>query len=109
MAELVFEDLEFEQKEDKILVRFLDNFYFEVDKKSLGQIAISKHKIDFKGLTKEKATETNRVSDASIVNKKENYSPYAGNDIPRNVYWGDTHLHTKLSPDANLTGTLLKL
>jgi len=24
--------------------------------------------------------------------------------IPRNVYWGDTHLHTSYSPDANLAG-----
>lgn len=56
------------------------------------------------GAPEEKAIETDSVSDATIVNKKENYSPYAGNDIPRNVYWGDTHLHTKLSPDANLTG-----
>ncbi len=24
--------------------------------------------------------------------------------IPRNVYWGDTHLHTSFSPDASLTG-----
>jgi hypothetical protein len=36
--------------------------------------------------------------------KRDNYSPNVGNDIPRNVYWGDTHLHTKYSPDANLTG-----
>jgi hypothetical protein len=24
--------------------------------------------------------------------------------VPRNVYWGDTHLHTNYSPDANLAG-----
>ena len=40
------------------------------------------------------------------MDKRENYSPYAGNDIPRNVYWGDTHLHTKYSPDANLVGNV---
>lgn len=26
--------------------------------------------------------------------------------IPRSVYWGDTHLHTSFSPDANLTGNV---
>ncbi len=31
-----------------------------------------------------------------------------GNDepIPRRVYWGDTHLHTSFSPDANVTGNV---
>ena len=28
------------------------------------------------------------------------YSPTVGKDFPRSVYWGDTHLHTNLSPDA---------
>ena len=26
--------------------------------------------------------------------------------IPRRVFWGDTHLHTSFSPDANLTGNV---
>ena len=30
------------------------------------------------------------------------YSPYSGTALPMRVYWGDTHLHTKLSPDANV-------
>lgn len=34
----------------------------------------------------------------------ESYSPYADEDFPREVYWGDTHVHTTLSPDANLFG-----
>jgi hypothetical protein len=29
-----------------------------------------------------------------------NYSPYVGESFPRNVYWGDTHLHSSLSSDA---------
>jgi len=28
------------------------------------------------------------------------YSPYVGRDFPTNVYFGDTHLHTRLSLDA---------
>ena len=36
------------------------------------------------------------------------YSPGVGQDFPRNVYWGDTHLHTRNSADAyNLGNTKL--
>jgi len=28
------------------------------------------------------------------------FSPYAGERFPRRVYWGDTHLHSRLSTDA---------
>ncbi len=28
---------------------------------------------------------------------QDHYSPYAGRSFPRNVYWGDTHLHTGIS------------
>jgi len=31
---------------------------------------------------------------------RDHYSPYAGRNFPRNVYWGDTHLHTGISMDA---------
>ena len=37
------------------------------------------------------------------------YSPYAMRSFPDNVYWGDTHLHTRLSPDAGLMGNTLGL
>ena len=30
----------------------------------------------------------------------EPFSPYAAEQFPRNVYWGDTHLHSSLSADA---------
>lgn len=33
------------------------------------------------------------------------YSPYVGQDYPMNIYWGDTHVHTNMSADANLTGS----
>ena len=39
--------------------------------------------------------------------EKRNYSPYAGRAYPDQVLFGDTHLHTKLSPDAGLIGTTL--
>lgn len=35
------------------------------------------------------------------------YSPYARRAFPNQVYWGDTHVHTALSPDAGLFGNTL--
>ncbi len=32
------------------------------------------------------------------------YSPHAQRAFPSHVYWGDTHLHTGLSPDAGIFG-----
>jgi hypothetical protein len=32
------------------------------------------------------------------------FSPYAGKNYPLRVLWGDTHLHTNFSPDANASG-----
>jgi hypothetical protein len=40
---------------------------------------------------------------------KSSYSPYAGRSYPRNVYFGDTHLHTALSMDAGAFGNRLGL
>lgn len=37
------------------------------------------------------------------------YSPYAQRSFPSQVYWGETHLHTALSPDAGLFGNTLGL
>jgi hypothetical protein len=37
----------------------------------------------------------------------ESFSPYAGESFPRNVYWGDTHLHSSLSTDAFGLGVTL--
>ena len=34
------------------------------------------------------------------------YSPYAGRNFPTQVFWGDTHLHTRVSVDA---GTMTRL
>ena len=32
---------------------------------------------------------------------EESYSPYTEKSFPQQVYWGDTHLHTNLSVDAD--------
>jgi len=37
------------------------------------------------------------------------YSPYAQRSFPGQVFWGDTHLHTRLSADAGLFGNILGL
>ncbi|MBT8361021.1 MAG: DUF3604 domain-containing protein, partial [Deltaproteobacteria bacterium] len=37
---------------------------------------------------------------ASDDSRGHNYSPPTRNDYPAEVFWGDTHLHTNLSPDA---------
>ena len=34
---------------------------------------------------------------------ENSYSPNRGQEYPINVYWGDTHLHTKLSADAYMS------
>ncbi|MDA9296181.1 DUF3604 domain-containing protein [Porticoccaceae bacterium] len=34
----------------------------------------------------------------------DSYSPFADQNFPESVYWGDTHLHTNLSLDANAFG-----
>jgi hypothetical protein len=37
------------------------------------------------------------------------YSPYARRSFPGQVFWGDSHLHTRLSADAGLFGNTLGL
>jgi len=37
------------------------------------------------------------------------YSPWAESGFPRQIYWGDTHLHTDLSVDAGLFGARVGL
>ena len=41
---------------------------------------------------------------SSITFSEESYSPYVERSFPSNVYFGDTHLHTNLSLDANANG-----
>ncbi len=37
------------------------------------------------------------------------YSPYADRGYPDQVFFGDTHFHTELSPDAGLVGTTISV
>lgn len=39
----------------------------------------------------------------------KSYSPYASRVHPTNVYWGDTHVHTSWSIDANIRGKNTRL
>jgi hypothetical protein len=48
------------------------------------------------------------VSTAAQAQETAPYSPYVGQDFPKNVYFGDTHLHTSLSFDAYGDGNTTK-
>ena len=50
--------------------------------------------------------ETYRVTADDLAQERV-YSPYANRAYPDQVFFGDTHLHTNLSPDAGLIGTTL--
>jgi hypothetical protein len=41
------------------------------------------------------------AEDSNNVDRGRGYSPYAGRHFPTEVYWGDTHVHTDMSLDAN--------
>jgi hypothetical protein len=43
----------------------------------------------------------------SVAAPKKEYSPYAGDNFPTRVLFGDTHLHSSWSADAGLVGSTL--
>ena len=58
MAELVFKDLSFEEKDSKIKVNFLRTFYFYIDNsalKNIGNYKIDKNKIEFLNINESRA------------------------------------------------------
>jgi len=58
MAELVFNDLSFEEKDQKVRVNFLKLFYFDIDKsmlESIGNFKIDDNKIEFNDISDKKA------------------------------------------------------
>lgn len=50
---------------------------------------------------------TNTFASDKVSEAAKKYSPYANSDVPMNVYWGDSHVHTGLSLDAGLFGNTL--
>ncbi len=54
------------------------------------------------------STETSEVKATTLTaEKRDDYSPYVGDDYPQSVYFGDLHLHTSFSVDAGLVGCKL--
>ena len=45
-----------------------------------------------------------QTTDLSAAGQNGHYGDASSPAIPRTVYWGDTHLHTGYSPDADLGG-----
>ncbi len=58
------------------------------------------------GILSAQEPETFRAT-AEDVRQDSVYSPFANRAYPDQVFFGDTHLHTNLSPDAGLIGTTL--
>ena len=44
---------------------------------------------------------------ADVAGPKKEYSPYANDHFPNNVYFGDTHLPSSMSTDAGMAGATL--
>jgi hypothetical protein len=47
------------------------------------------------------------VNKENVVSKKAEYSPFVDRHFATKVFWGDTHLHTRNSPDAGFLGDTL--
>ena len=69
MAELVFNDLSFEEKEGKLIVTFLDSFYFEVDKEAISNFTAKGNRLIYKNMTEKQAKNRfNSIIDAGFAN-----------------------------------------
>ncbi len=58
-------------------------------------------------LAQESAALDAQLNKENVDAGKKPYSPYVDRAYPNNIFWGDTHLHTKNSPDAYLFGVRL--
>ncbi|NIS82000.1 MAG: DUF3604 domain-containing protein [Anaerolineales bacterium] len=47
------------------------------------------------------------IEKEDVKGDEPDYSPYVDRNIPTQVFWGDTHLHTSYSPDAGMIGNTL--
>lgn len=47
------------------------------------------------------------VTPENAVKSKADYSPFVDQHYPDRIFWGDTHLHTRNSPDAGFVGNTL--
>jgi hypothetical protein len=56
-----------------------------------------------------KAEAKDFVESESALKGEKAYSPYVEKGHPNRVFFGDTHVHTNLSPDAGLVGTTLSV
>ncbi len=48
-----------------------------------------------------------QVTHENAVRTEANYSPFVDQHFPNRIFWGDTHLHTRNSPDAGFVGNTL--
>src|SRR3989338_11378574 len=71
MAELMFQDLAFEEKKGVVIVTFLENFCFEVDGKALGKASAHGKRITFPELSeKDAGNRFNAILDSGFANLK---------------------------------------
>ena len=69
MPEISFNDLKFEEIGNTIVVTFLDNFYFEIQKNAIGKIQTHENKITFHDMTeKEARNRFNNILDRGFLN-----------------------------------------
>lgn len=116
MAELEFQDLSFEEKEDKVRINFLRLFYFDVKKEELEKIAdfsINKNKINFKDIDELKAkNKFNQLLDKGFKNLRNKLTKkpavyihqYSGIPLIGHVAFGIVDRNSSLVEVKPITG-----
>lgn len=120
MAKITFQDLSFEEKEDKIKVNFLRLFYFYLSKKELRQIddfVIEKKSITFKNTSQKKAErklylllEKGFKELKNSLNNKPSIYIHKNSNIPLigNISFGLIDRNTNIIEVKPITGCNLK-